>query len=203
VTQSCGGWYALHTRYQHEKVVTQILTNKRFEVFLPLYSAVHQWRDRARELSLPLFPCYVFVKGGLDRRLDILTTPGIINWVGIGAGPSLIPDEEIEVVRRVIERSLKVEPHPYLICGDRVRIKSGALAGIEGILVRKKNLYRLVLSVEILERSAAVEVDASCVERVKERPCGPGGLRSGSDVAWIASHPRSVTGIRHGMGIAG
>ena len=177
------GWCALHTRYQHEKFVAQVLTHRQFEVFLPQYTAIRHWKDRDRQLSLPLFPCYVFIRGRLERRLDILTTPGVIGWVGVG-GPSVIPAGEMEAVRRVVERIANVEPHPYLTCGDRVRVKTGPLAGLEGILVRKKNLYRLVLSVEILERSAAVEVEVSCVERVAGGPGAPREFCSGRNGGW-------------------
>jgi len=162
-------WYALYTRHQHEKVVAQILSNKRFEVFLPLYQAARHWKDRTKQLSLPLFPCYLFLRGGLERRLDILTTPGIHNFVGSGGQPAVVPPAEIEAVRQVVERSVRIEPHPFLRCGDWVRVKCGPLEGIEGILVRKKNLSRLVLSVELLERSAAVEVDVTMVERIPNR----------------------------------
>ena len=164
-------WYALYTRHQHEKTVAHVLSNKRFEIFLPLYTATHQWRDRAKELFLPLFPCYVFIRGGLDRHLEIMTTPGVHEFVGIRGKPSVIPEDEIEAVRRVLERSLRVEPYPFLNCGDWVRVKSGPLAGLEGILVRKKNSLRLVLSVELLEKSVAVELDACLVERaVRSKP---------------------------------
>jgi transcription antitermination factor NusG len=158
-------WYALYTRHQHEKAVANMLSNKGFEVFLPLYAAVHRWKDRNKQLLLPLFPCYVLLKGGLDRRLDVVTTPGVFALVGAGGRPAMIPPEEIEAIRRATESSLRIEPHPFLKCGDRVRVKSGPLKGIEGILVRKKNLYRLVLSVELLGKSAAVEIDVFLVER--------------------------------------
>jgi transcription antitermination factor NusG len=159
-------WYALYTCYQHEKNSARILANKGFLTFLPLYTAAHQWKDRVKRLSLPLFPCYVFIRGGINRRFEVLTTPGIHGWVGVAGNPSPISDAEIQSIRQVVETSLRVEPHPFLKCGDWVRVKSGPLAGIEGILVRKKNLLRLVLSVELLEKSVAVEVDASTVERV-------------------------------------
>jgi transcription antitermination factor NusG len=166
------GWYALYTRHQHEKAIAWILSNKGFETFLPLYTVAHRWKDRPKQLSLPLFPCYVFIRGGVDRRLDILTTPGIHSFVGSAGLPSVIPEAEIEAVRQVVERSARVEPHPFLKCGDWVRVKAGPLEGIEGILVRKKNLYRLVLSVELLDKSIVVEVDVSMVERVSRRIAG-------------------------------
>ncbi|PYU01242.1 MAG: antitermination protein NusG [Acidobacteria bacterium] len=160
------GWYAIYTRHQHEKTVAGILTSKGFETLLPLYSAAHRWKDRTKLLSLPLFPCYVFLKGGLERRLDILTTPGIRALVSTAGQPAAIPHSEIEGVRRAVESGACVEPHPLLKCGEWVRVKYGPLQGIEGILVRKKNLYRLVLSVEILGKAASVEIDAFVIERM-------------------------------------
>lgn len=164
------GWYAVYTRYQHEKVVAGLLSSKGFESFLPLYSATHRWKDRKKVVLLPLYPSYVFLRGGMDRRIAILTTPSVIGVVGFAGKVCIIPDVQIEAVRRVLESKLNIEPHPFLNCGDRVRMMSGPLEGIEGILVRKKNSYRLVLSVELLEKSVSVEVDASAVERVSR--CG-------------------------------
>lgn len=160
-------WYALYTRHQHEKMVNQVLSNKGFNTFLPLYAATHNWKDRTKALSLPLFPCYVFLKGGIERRLQILTTPGIYGLVSSAGQPAAIPDIEIEAIRRVVESGARVEAHPYLKCGNWVRVKCGPLTGIEGILVRKKNISRLVLSVEILGTAAAIEVAAFQVEAVK------------------------------------
>jgi transcription antitermination factor NusG len=143
-----------------------MLSAKGLEVFLPLYNSARRWKDRTVHLSLPLFPCYLFLRGIRERRLEVVTTPGIVSVLSINAEPAEVPESEIESIRRAIEWGNRVEPHPFLRCGDRVRVISGPLQGLEGILVRKKNLYRLVLSVEILERSAAVEVDVSAVERV-------------------------------------
>ena len=159
-------WHALYTRHQHEKAIAHALSNKGFEVFLPLYSATHPWKDRNKQLLLPLFPCYVFLRGGLERRLDFMTTPGIHMLITSGGRPAVVPDEEIYAVRQLVEKAERVDPHPFLRSGDRVRVKSGPLIGVEGILVRKKNLFRLVVSVEILGKSAAAEVDASMVERI-------------------------------------
>ena len=159
-------WHALYTRHQHERVVANALTGKGFEVFLPQYRTVRKWKDRQKEIFLPLFPNYVFICGGLDRMINILTTPGIHSLVSWGGKPAEIPFKEIDSVRRLVESALPLEPHPFLKCGDVVRIKSGALEGIEGILVRKTRGVRLVLSVEMLSRSAAVEVDVNLVERV-------------------------------------
>jgi transcription antitermination factor NusG len=172
-------WYALYTRHQHEKMVDQILTNKGFSTFLPLYATTHNWKDRTKALSLPLFPCYVFLKGGIERRLQILTTPGIYGLVSSAGQPAAIPAIEIEAIRRVVESGARVEAHPYLKCGNWVRIKCGPLTGIEGILVRKKNISRLVLSVEILGTSAAIEVAAFQVETVNAPRRRDSGATSG------------------------
>ena len=166
-------WYAAHTRHQHEKMVAGMLANKGFEVFLPLYSEVRQWRDRRKRVELPLFSCYVFLRGDLERRLAILSTPGVHGLVAIAGKLAGIPEEEIRAVRSVIENRINVEPHPFLKCGDLVRVKSGALRGVEGFLVRKKGQARLVLSVTLLERSVAAEVDAGTVERIATRQAGP------------------------------
>ena len=158
-------WYAVYTRHQHEKTVARSLESRGHQVFLPLYGSMHRWQDRIKQLWLPLFPCYVFVRGGLDRRVQILSTPGACMIVGWGGRPAAIPQAEITAVRQVVESSLRAEPHPLLKCGDRVRVKFGALQGVEGFLVRKKNVFRLVISVEMLGGSAAVEVDGCNVEQ--------------------------------------
>jgi transcription antitermination factor NusG len=173
-------WYALYTRHQHEKMVDQVLTNKGFNTFLPLYATIHNWKDRTKALTLPLFPCYVFLKGGIDRRLHILTTPGIYGLVSSAGQPAVIPDTEIEAIRRVVESGARVEAHPYLKCGNWVRVKCGPLIGIEGILVRKKNISRLVLSVEILGTAAAIEVAAFQVEEVNAPPTKDTGTGFGA-----------------------
>lgn len=156
-------WHALYTRHQHEKTVTHILTDKGFETLLPLYNAVRRWKDRTTVLSLPLFPCYVFLKGGLERRLDILTTPGVYDLVSSAGQPLAIPWTEIDAIERALEAGLHLEPYPLLKIGERVRVKYGPLTGVQGILVRKKNLFRLVLSVEMLGKAVAVEVDTCLI----------------------------------------
>jgi transcription antitermination factor NusG len=159
-------WFAIYTRHQHEKMVAQILSAKGLQVFLPLYNSTRRWKDRTVQLTLPVFPGYLFLRGMEERRLQVVTTPGIVSILTVSGEPAVIPESEIEAVRKAIEWGNRVEPHPFLRCGDRVRVIAGPLQGVEGILVRKKNLYRLVLSVELLERSAAVEVDVASVERV-------------------------------------
>jgi transcription antitermination factor NusG len=180
-TISCddSAWWALYTRHQHEKTVADVLTAKGFEVFLPLYESMRRWKDRKKMLSLPLFPCYVFVRGGLNRRLQVVTTPGVHMILTHGESFAVIPEAEIEVIRRTIEGSYRVEPHPYLKVGERVRVIRGTLEGVEGVLLRRKNLCRLVLSVAMVAQSVAVEIDAADVEPVVARagacgmPVGP------------------------------
>jgi transcription antitermination factor NusG len=167
-------WYALFTRHQHEKSVAFALSNKNHQVYLPLYRSVRRWRDRAKQLLFPLFPCYVFIREGMDRQLQILTTPGVLHIVASGGRPAIVPQSQLEAVRRIVESSLPVETHPYLQSGDRVRIKAGPLTGLEGILTRRKGLARLVVSMDMLGRSAAVEIDDSNVERIGTLPATKG-----------------------------
>jgi transcription antitermination factor NusG len=163
------GWWVTYTRHQHEKMVAEMLSTKGFDVFLPLYASVRRWKDRSKILNLPLFPCYVFVRGGLDRRLQVVTTPGVHMILFNGEHVAMIPEAEIEAIRRAVEGPFRVEPHPFLKCGARVRVIRGSLEGIEGILIRKKNLYRLILSVDMMAQSVAVEIDATDVEPATAR----------------------------------
>jgi transcription antitermination factor NusG len=167
--QERDGWWALYSRHQHEKTVAEMLSAKGFEVFLPLYESERQWKDRVKKLSLPLFPCYVFVRAECNRQLQAVTTPGVHMILSRGERVALIPEEEIQGIRRIVEGACRVEPHTFLQCGERVRVTRGCLKDVEGILVRKKNLYRLVLSVKTLAQSVAVEVDAADVELVADR----------------------------------
>lgn len=160
-------WHALRTRYQHEKVVDELLSRQGFETFLPLYTVIHRWKDRTKQLSVPLFPTYVFLRGGVGLRLQILKTPGVRSIVESAGRPDVISESEIAAIRRVVENSFQVQPHPFLASGEWVRIRFGPLAGLEGILVRKQDRLRLVLSVEVLGRSVAVEVEPPRGEREK------------------------------------
>jgi transcription antitermination factor NusG len=169
-----GPWCALHTRHQHEGTVAQILTSKGVEVFLPTYRTVHRWKDRKKQLELPLFPGYLFFTYQSERRIQVLSTPGVHTILTTGVNkPAEIPHEEILAIRRAVESPLRVEPHRYLKGGDVVRIKSGPLEGLEGVVSRSKDAFRVVLSVEMLGKSAAVEVDAGSVERVHSNPVRP------------------------------
>jgi transcription antitermination factor NusG len=159
------GWWALYTRHQHEKVVADLLSAKGFEVFLPLYESLRSWKDRKKVISLPLFPCYVLVRPDVNRRLQVVSTPGVHMILGQGGRDSAVPESDIEAIRRSVQVCSRVEPHPFLRCGERVRVMRGSLEGLEGILIRKRNIYRLILSVDMLAQSVAVELSASDVER--------------------------------------
>jgi transcription antitermination factor NusG len=163
-TQDTTAWWVLYTRHQHEKIVAEMLSAKGFEVFLPLYESMRRWKDRSKMLTLPLFPCYVFVRGGIHRRLQVVTTPGVHMILFHGENVAIIPEIEVDAIRKAVEGPFRVEPHPFLKCGERVRVTRGSLEGVEGVLVRKKNLYRLILSVSMMAQSVAVEIDATDVE---------------------------------------
>src|SRR5271163_4472859 len=156
-THESSAWWVLYTRHQHEKTVAEMLSAKGFEVFLPLYESIRRWKDRSKMLTLPLFPCYVFVRGGLNRRLQVVTTPGVHMILFHGENVAMIPGVEIDAIRKAVEGPFR---------GERVRVTRGSLQGVEGVLVRKKNLYRLVLSVDMMAKSVAVEIDATDVEPV-------------------------------------
>jgi transcription antitermination factor NusG len=170
-------WWAVYTQHQHEKTVAEMLMVKGFDVFLPLHETLRRWKDRQKLLSLPLFPGYVFVRGVLSRRLQVVSTPGIHMILSRGEQIEVVPEAEIDAIRRAVQGSWRVEPHPFLKIGERVRVTRGSLEGVQGILIRKKNLYRLVLSVEMLAQSVGVEVSASDVEPVA--PVSPKSVPAG------------------------
>ncbi len=156
-------WYAAYTCAKHEKRVSTELGMRKVEHFLPLYSSVRRWKDRRVTLDLPLFPGYVFVRLALRDRLRVVQIPSVVRLVGFNGHPAPLPDDEMEALRNGLARGLRVEPHLYLTVGRRVRIVSGPLKGIEGMLVRKKGALRLILSINAIMCAAAVEVDVADV----------------------------------------
>jgi transcription termination/antitermination protein NusG len=164
-----GDWHAVYTRHQHETSVMNRLAERGMETFLPMYIAVHRWKDRNKQISRPLFPCYVFLRFEPQQHSQVITTSGVIFMLTMAGRPAPIPNMQIDAIRRTVASHLQVEPHPFLRCGDWVRVKSGPLCDVEGILVRRKGSYRLVLSAELLEKSVAVEVDALSVEPIQRR----------------------------------
>lgn len=160
-------WYAIHTRARHEKQIELRLRQAGVENFLPLVREVHRWSDRRKEVSLPLFPCYVFVRisPGPAQRLTILKIPGVLNFVGKTSGETpAIPEEEIERVRMVIQHEAPFFPCPFLREGQRVRIRGGVLDGLEGILSSHKGASAVVISVELIQRSLSVSIAGYDVE---------------------------------------
>lgn len=167
-------WYALRVRPRHEKVVDAILGNKGYERFLPLYKCLRRRSDRYKEIEFPLFSGYIFCQFDVIGRMPILTTPGVIGIVGVGRVPAPIATRELDAIGRMIAAQAAVEPWPYLQCGQSVAITSGPLRGIAGILLRTGSRSRLVVSVTLLQRSVAVEVDRSWVTRAGCRDIGSG-----------------------------
>ena len=160
-------WFAISTRSRHEKRVAQQLRERAVETFLPTYHTMRRWADRTKMVTLPLFPGYVFVRILSSERLRILKLPGVVRFVGFGGNPAPVSNAEIETLQRVLKSPTSIEPHPYLKVGCRVRVKAGPLHGAEGILRRKKGVKRLVLSLDLIMRSIAVEVSAADVYEVQ------------------------------------
>jgi transcription antitermination factor NusG len=159
-------WYAAYSCANHEKSIARQFELRSIESFLPLYEKPSRWKDRTVKLQLPLFPGYVFVRLAIEEKLRVLQVPGVVRLVGFSGHPVPLPDEEMKALREGLSDSLLAEPCPYLQVGRRVRVSSGALRGLEGILLKKKNGYRFVLSMELIQRSIAVEVDAADLEAV-------------------------------------
>jgi transcription antitermination factor NusG len=157
-------WFAAYTNSHHEKSVASCFAERRIESFLPLYAATRRWKNRCEmSLELPLFPNYVFVRIDPRERVRILEVPGVLSLVGFGRTLAALPDFEIESLRSGLARR-KIEPYPYLVIGERVRIKAGPMTGMEGVLIRKKNNFRVVLALDVIMQCVAVEVDAADLE---------------------------------------
>jgi transcription antitermination factor NusG len=157
-------WYAIYSKHQHEKSAPELLTRKGFEILLPLYRLIRRWKDRDKSVLSPLFPCYFFVRTDLSRKVDILRTPGVLWLVESGGCACQIPDADVEEINKIMQSPARIAPHPYLKSGEWVRVRYGSLEGVEGILTRFKNHYRVVVTVEPLRKSVAVEVDISAIE---------------------------------------
>jgi transcription antitermination factor NusG len=170
--QICGEksrWFAVRTATGREKSVASQLQGKGLEDFVPVYRTRRRYSDRMKELELPLFPGYIFCRFDFDNRLPVLVTPGVQLIVGFGKMPTPVADSEIEALRRVVASGAAQPHHQYLTIGERVRVREGSLAGVEGILVDVKNSWRIVLSVELLQRSVSVELDRAAIEPVPAR----------------------------------
>jgi len=159
-----GNWYALYTCPRHEKRVVKQIEQHRISCFLPLYRSVRRWKDRRKELELALFPGYVFVRIALEDRLRVLQMASVVRFVSFNGHPVPLPPNEIEALMNGLTRGVRAEPHPYLTVGRRVSVRFGPLAGSQGILVRRKEKFRVVLSLDLIMRSVAVEVDEADIE---------------------------------------
>jgi transcription termination/antitermination protein NusG len=160
-----GEWFALTVRPQHEKKSSFSLRNTGIEEYLPLYRSRRQWSDRQKDLDLPLFPGYVFARFSLDRKVDILRTPGVVNIVGFG-GPTPIPGHEIASVRALIDSGGPILPWPAVKVGSTVQICRGSMDGVIGVLTAEKGVWRVVVNVNLLQRGVAVEIDREWVRPI-------------------------------------
>jgi transcription antitermination factor NusG len=157
-------WYAVWTRSRHEKTVAEQLERKSVETFLPVYETIRQWKNGRHRVQLPLFPGYAFTRIALRDRLEVLKVPGVVRLVGFNGAPTPLDDEEIEGLRRALAQGVRAAPHPFLTVGRRVRITAGPLTGHEGILVRHKGAMRVVLSIDLIQRSILIDTDACSLE---------------------------------------
>jgi len=166
VTVSDAKWYAIRTRSRHEKVAARELDAQGIPVFLPLTTSIRQWSDRRTKVEMPLFPGYAFVRVDYfsGDRVRVLRTTGVVDFVGQKAEGSSIPDEQIESIRTILIRNVPVKDHPFLNVGQRIRVRNGALSGVEGILVAVKGTRQLVISVEPIHRSLCISLDDYQIE---------------------------------------
>jgi transcription termination/antitermination protein NusG len=160
-------WFALRVKPNAEWMVSSILRAKGFSEFLPIYKATTRWSDRVKQSDKPLFPGYVFCRFSPDNRLPILSTAGVVHIVGVGKTPMAVDDQEIESIGRMVRSGLLTMPWPYLQAGEIVLVEQGPLAGLEGVLIQVKSSYRIVVSIDLLQRSIATEVDRQWVRPLR------------------------------------
>jgi transcription antitermination factor NusG len=161
-------WFALQVRSRRELPISAHLSGQGYECFLPMYKSTRRWSDRVKEVDQPLFPGYLFCRFDLHNRGPVLMTPGIQQIVGVGRTPMPVEDSEMESIRQALASGLPSQPWPYLELGQRVRVNHGSLRDLEGILINFKGSNRVVLSVSLLQRSVAMEIDLSWVIPLKE-----------------------------------
>jgi transcriptional antiterminator NusG len=163
-------WFALQVRTRHEMGVAGFLKDKGYELFLPLYTCRRRWSDRVKTIETPLFPGYLFCRFNPQERFPILSTPGVIQMVGCNRLPIPVDESEIQAIQTLVASGLPNQPWPFLSVGERVRIESGPLCGHEGVLVDFKGSHRLVLSITLLHRAVAVEIDSAAVKSLRASP---------------------------------
>jgi len=157
-------WLAAYTRSRHEHRVADQLRLKRLNFLLPTYARVARWSDRIQRSEAPLFPGYIFVHVSPDERVPVLETAGVVHLVSVAGKPAVLSEQEVERLRICTSRSGDIEPHPYLKIGHRVRVKHGPFAGCEGTLVEKQNSLRLIVSIDQIMKSVAVNLHGADVE---------------------------------------
>ena len=170
-------WYAIQVRPRFEKIVAAHLEHKGFSQYLPLYKTRRKWSDRMKELELPLFSGYTFCKFDVHNRLPVLVVPGVLSIVGVGKHPSPVTDEEISAIQSIVRSGLHYAPWPFMDVGQAVCVNSGPLAGLEGIVSEVKTNCRLVVSLPLLQRSVAVEIERDCVQPIA-KPVTPKAIYS-------------------------
>lgn len=156
-------WYAVYTWARHEKMVARHFEERGIAHFLPLYWSVRRWNKRVARVSLPLFPGYIFVQTSWQDRYQALEVPGVVHFIGAAKSPTEIPAEQVEVLRNAMLHGRRVEPHPYLAPGNRVLVASGPMAGVTGVIERTTSGCRIIISVDMIKRSVAVELDSAMV----------------------------------------
>ena len=159
-------WYAVYTRSRHEKRVAEELRIRQVESFLPLYEAVHQWKDRRARVHLPLFPGYVFVRFDIRERLRVLQVPSVVRIIGNQSHAIPLQQREIDALLAA-GAGTRAEPHPYLRVGRRVRIKTGPFQGLEGFVKRKNENFRVVISLDSIMRSMVLDMDETDIEPIR------------------------------------
>jgi transcription antitermination factor NusG len=157
-------WYALRTRQRYEKCVAAHLRAKGYEEYLPLHTSRRRWSDRTVTLQTPLFPGYTFCKFDVHYRLPVLVVPGVLYIVGLGAAPIPVSETELHSIQRLIASGLHCATWPFTEIGRSVLIERGPLAGVKGTIIRKRSNCRLIVSMALLQRSVAVEIDADCMK---------------------------------------
>ena len=162
------GWFALTVKHQHERSVEGALSSTGVEPFLPLYRARRRWSDRWKELDAPLFPGYIFGRFAAGERTRVLRIPGVAGIVGFGGLPAPVAPRELDSIRAALASKLPIGPWPYPKAGESVRIECGPLRGVQGTLLEQKDSLRLVISVELLQRSLAIEVAPEMMAPVRE-----------------------------------
>ncbi|HKV64655.1 MAG TPA: UpxY family transcription antiterminator [Candidatus Acidoferrum sp.] len=160
-------WYAILARSGREKTASLLLENTGYECFVPTSKYMRRWSDRMKEVEVPLFPGYLFCRMNPHNRLPVLQTPGVIQIVGVGKTPIAVEEEEIAAIQCVGKSGLPTMPWPYMGVGQVVRIEEGPLRGLDGIVLRIKSGLKLVLSVSLLQRSVAVEIDRRWISEVQ------------------------------------